>query len=50
MIGEKDKQVIISYARKFNVKEIFLFGSSLNNQDEANDIDLAVRHFIEFVF
>ena len=43
MINEKDKEVIISYARKFNVKKIYLFGSSLDNEREANDIDLAVR-------
>jgi len=43
MIGQKDKEIIISYAKKFNVKEIYLFGSSLDNKEEANDIDLAVR-------
>lgn len=43
MISEKDKAIIISYAKKFNVKEIYLFGSSLNNERQANDIDLAVR-------
>jgi predicted nucleotidyltransferase len=43
MIGEKDKKIIISYAKKFDVKEIYLFGSSLDNEAEANDIDLAVR-------
>ena len=43
MISEKDKEIIISYAKKFNVKEIFLFGSSLDHEKEANDIDLAVR-------
>lgn len=43
MIGEKDKEIIISYAKKFKVKEIYLFGSSLENEGEANDIDLAVR-------
>ncbi len=43
MIGEKDKEIIISYSKKFNVEEIYLFGSSLDNEEEANDIDLAVR-------
>lgn len=43
MIGEKDKELIICYAKKFNIKEIYLFGSSLENQEEAKDIDLAVR-------
>ncbi len=43
MISEKDKEIIISYAKKYNVEEIYLFGSSLENESEANDIDLAVR-------
>ncbi len=43
MISEKDKEIIVSYAKKFNVKEIYLFGSSLDNEVEAQDIDLAVR-------
>lgn len=43
MIEEKDKEIIISYAKKFHVAEIYLFGSSLDNATEANDIDLAVR-------
>jgi len=42
MISEKDKEIIISYAKKFKIQEIYLFGSSLENV-EANDIDLAVR-------
>jgi predicted nucleotidyltransferase len=43
MISGKDKEIIISYAKEYNVKEIYLFGSSLDNEKEANDIDLAVR-------
>ncbi|MFQ6114185.1 MAG: nucleotidyltransferase family protein [bacterium] len=43
MISEKDKKIIITYAKKFNVKEIYLFGSCLDKEREANDIDLAVR-------
>lgn len=43
MISEKDRQIIISLATKFNVRELFLFGSSLEQGAEANDIDLAVR-------
>lgn len=43
MISENDKQIIISWAKKFNVQELFLFGSSLEKGAEANDIDLAVR-------
>lgn len=43
MISEKDKEIIVSYAKKFNVQEIYLFGSSLHKEKEANDIDLAVK-------
>ena len=43
MIEEKDKRIIISFAEKFHVGEVYLFGSSLDNAMEANDIDLAVR-------
>jgi len=50
MISEKDKEIIISYAKKFSVKEIYLFGSSLDNEREANDIDLAVRGISPILF
>ena len=50
MISAKDKKIIISFAQKFNVKEIYLFGSSLDNKSHANDIDLAVRGISPGVF
>ncbi len=43
MITENEKQIIITWAKKFNVRELFVFGSSLNKGADANDIDLAVR-------
>ncbi|TAK60248.1 MAG: nucleotidyltransferase domain-containing protein [Bacteroidetes bacterium] len=43
MITEEEKNIIRRCAEKYQVKEVFLFGSSLGNPDEANDIDLAVR-------
>lgn len=42
MISEIDKSKIIDLAKKYNVKKIFLFGSSLDDNVENNDIDLAV--------
>ena len=45
MISEKDKEIIISYTRQFNVKEIYLFGSSRDNERDAHDIDLAARGY-----
>ena len=41
MINEEEKEIIIRYAKKYNVSSVYLFGSSLN-QREYNDIDLAV--------
>ena len=43
MITKKDKEIIISYAKKFDIKEVYLFGSSLGNIEEAKDIDIAIR-------
>jgi len=43
MISDKDRKTIISWAKKFNVQELYLFGSSLEKASDANDIDLAVR-------
>ena len=43
MISKKDKAIIISDAKKFSVKEIYLFGSSLDSERRANDIDLAIK-------
>jgi len=43
MISENDKHIILSWAKKFNVGELFLFGSCLEKGLEANDIDIAVR-------
>ena len=45
MINEEEKKIIIQYAKKYNVSKVYLFGSSLD-QDEYNDIDLAI-HGIE---
>ncbi len=43
MISESDKNVLIFWAQKYNVRELFLFGSSLEEGAAANDIDIAVR-------
>ncbi|MHA1255292.1 MAG: nucleotidyltransferase family protein [Promethearchaeota archaeon] len=41
MISEEEKKIIIQYAKKYNISKVYLFGSSLD-QDEYNDIDLAI--------
>ena len=43
MISEEDKRIIVKFAKKYNVSTIILFGSSLEDYDNANDIDLAVK-------
>ena len=42
MIADAEKQVIRECAQKYDVKSVFLFGSSLEAED-ARDIDLAVE-------
>lgn len=42
MISESDRQAIVNLARQYQVTRIVVFGSSLRNDREANDIDLAV--------
>ncbi len=43
MITEEEKQIIVKYAKKYNILYVILFGSSLSKDQEANDIDLAVK-------
>jgi predicted nucleotidyltransferase len=43
MITEDEKQIITKCAKRYNVSYIILFGSSLSNDKEINDIDLAVK-------
>ncbi|KPQ41766.1 MAG: hypothetical protein MPEBLZ_03684 [Candidatus Methanoperedens nitroreducens] len=50
MITERDKKIIQHYAQKYNVSSIILFGSSLEKDKEANDIDLGVKGIEPSVF
>ncbi len=43
MIDEKDKRVIQDLSRKYKVKRVLLFGSSLDKEKISNDIDIAVE-------
>ena len=42
MISEYDRATILKCARKYNVGEVVLFGSS-TEQEDARDIDIGVR-------
>ncbi len=43
MISEHDKATIVDIARRYDAREVLLFGSSADPSREANDIDLAVE-------
>ncbi|NCD41952.1 MAG: nucleotidyltransferase domain-containing protein [Bacteroidia bacterium] len=50
----KDKEVIVDLARKYEARKLLLFGSSLNDDANASDIDIGVsgvnpRYFIRFL-
>jgi len=42
MISEKDKAIILKYAKKYNLTKVILFGSSIGKED-ANDIDIGIK-------
>ena len=42
MVSPHDMETIKQLSRKYDVKKVVLFGSALDSQHEANDIDLAV--------
>ncbi|MGB8658328.1 MAG: nucleotidyltransferase domain-containing protein [Candidatus Zixiibacteriota bacterium] len=42
MISEKDKNIILTYAKKYKLEKVILFGSSKERAD-ARDIDIGVR-------
>ena len=42
MVSPHDVETIKQLSSKYNVKKVLLFGSALDPQNEANDIDLAV--------
>ena len=43
MLSETDRATIIKYAQKYDISAIYLFGSSLKADSDANDIDLGVK-------
>ena len=43
MISETDKELIVKCAKKYNVSSVVLFGSSLKEEQTANDFDIGVK-------
>ena len=43
MISEKDRAAIKATARKYRVSRVLLFGSSLSEDVESRDIDIAIE-------
>ena len=43
MINKTDEEKIIELAKKYRASSIYLFGSSLEDEENANDIDLGVE-------
>ena len=43
MISEKDRVTIQEIARKYRVSRVLLFGSSLSENVESRDIDIAIE-------
>jgi predicted nucleotidyltransferase len=43
MLSEREREVISHCAQKYNVASVLLFGSSLEKDSEANDIDIGIK-------
>lgn len=43
MITEHEKDIILQCAKKYKVSSVLLFGSSVEQDKAANDIDLGVK-------
>lgn len=42
-IVQKDREIILQCAKKYGVSTVVLFGSSIREDREANDIDIGVK-------
>ncbi|MCK4294369.1 MAG: hypothetical protein KAY65_14315 [Planctomycetes bacterium] len=50
MITEYEKDVILRCAKKYNVSSVLLFGSSIEAEEGAHDIDLGVKGIEQRLF
>lgn len=49
MITKEDRNAILKYAKKYNVSEVYLFGSSIEREN-ADDIDIGIRGILPGLF
>jgi predicted nucleotidyltransferase len=49
MISENEKQILIDGAKKYKIGSVYIFGSSVLN-DDYRDIDIAVKNINPDVF
>ena len=50
MITESDKYKILEIAKKYKAERILLFGSSVDESKDAQDIDIAVEGIPDLVY
>lgn len=43
MLTESDQRTIIEISKKYQIKRVLLFGSSLGSEKKSRDIDIAVE-------
>ncbi|MEW5767841.1 MAG: nucleotidyltransferase domain-containing protein [bacterium] len=43
MISPQDLKTIQKWAKRYNIHSVYLFGSSLSDEEESNDIDLGIE-------
>ncbi|MGD8782705.1 MAG: nucleotidyltransferase domain-containing protein [Ignavibacteria bacterium] len=47
MLSNEDKYRLLEIAKKYKVAKVYLFGSTLNSDDKAKDIDLGVEGVLD---
>jgi len=50
MVTEREKEIILRCAREYNVSSVLLFGSSIEEGQDADDIDLGVKGIEQKLF
>ena len=43
MITDRDKSIILEYAKRYNISSVILFGSSIKKEQDSHDIDIGIK-------